>query len=156
MLLSYRPFFQTMTLILTLGVSSCTTNDHTPKPNPKLQLIKNIPYTQAKKPPSTGVSRHKSRSPEQKRIFPKLNTLQNLTSNQVQALLGAPSFKRSDNPAEIWQYRTYKCTLDLFLYKNSGTSVRRVTYYEIRLQPGQALTNNECFEIVIKISSQTF
>jgi len=144
-----------MILILTLGVSSCKTNNQELKPNPELRFIKDVHITQAEPPPSIIVSKNNQARPELKRTFPKLSTLRNLTDNQVHSLLGAPSFRRPDSPAEIWQYITNDCTLDLFLYENLTTSVRSVAHYEIRLRSGIVLTKNECFEIIITTSTQT-
>ena len=148
--LSHRTLFLPMTLMLTLSVSNCKTANQASMPGPELRLIKNVPNVQAKTPPSIVVSKNDQARPELKRVFPKMSTLQSLTSNQVFALLGKPSFKRSDNPAELWQYSNNNCTLDLFLYKNLETAVSSVTYYETRMKPGQVLTKNECFEIVIQ------
>jgi hypothetical protein len=35
---------------------------------------------------------------------------------ELEALLGAPDFRRSEPPAELWQYRGPDCILDVFLY----------------------------------------
>jgi hypothetical protein len=153
--LSYRSFFLPITLIFTLGVSNCKTANQAPKKNPELSVIKNVPNVLAKTMPPIAVAKNNPARPELKRIFPKLSTLQNLTANQVHALLGSPNFKRSDNPAEVWQYRNNNCTLDLFLYENLDTNVHSVVHYEIRLPPGQVLTKNECFEIMIKAPAQS-
>ena len=67
--------------------------------------------------------------------------LKGLTVTQVQSVLGAPSFKRRDPPAEIWQYRGRHCTLDLFLY--DGTAGQQVEHYSIR---GPAsVSERDCF-----------
>lgn len=137
-----------MTLILTLGVSSCKTA------NPEFRIIENVPNAQAETLPAIVVSKNSPARPGLGRILPKLDALQNLTGNQVRALLGTPSFMRSDSPAEMWQYRTDSCTLDLFLYKNVDTGVPSVAHYGIRLQLSHALTENECYESVIKFSTQ--
>ena len=145
--LSYSSFFLPMTFILTLGVSSCKTA------NPEFRVIQNVPNAEAETLPAIVVSKNSPARPELNRILPKLDALQNLTGNQVRALLGTPSFMRSDSPAEMWQYRTDSCTLDLFLYENLDTGIPSVAHYGIRLQLGQALTKTECYEIVIKNSS---
>ena len=143
-----------ITLILSLGVISCTTNDQVVKPNPKTPFIKNTPTANATTPQSIVISKNNPANLKLKQIFSKPSDLQNLTSNQVRTLLGTPSFKRIDNTAEVWQYRNYKCTLDLFLYENLNTIGHSVAYFEIRLQPSQALTYNECFEVVKNASTQ--
>ncbi|MDA0239822.1 MAG: hypothetical protein O3A84_07310 [Proteobacteria bacterium] len=52
------------------------------------------------------------------------------TGQQVQDLVGAPDFSRRDNPAEIWQYRSTDCRIDLFLYK-SGPALK-VEHVDVR------------------------
>lgn len=56
--------------------------------------------------------------------------LKGLTPTQVTAMLGRPGFTRRDAPAEIWQYRSRACTLDLFLYDDDGRQV--VAHYAVR------------------------
>jgi hypothetical protein len=34
----------------------------------------------------------------------------------LQRLLGAPGLVRKDYPAEVWQYRSASCVLDIYLY----------------------------------------
>jgi hypothetical protein len=155
MLRSYRPFFLPLTLTLVLGVSNCKTANQASEPNTEFHSIENVPKVQVETLSTIVVSKHNQARPELRQVFPKLSMLQNLTGKQVHALLGVPSFKRSDSPAEVWQYQNYSCTLDLFLYENLDTAVSSVVHFEIRLQPDQVLTKNECFGIVIKASSQT-
>jgi len=54
--------------------------------------------------------------------FPDL-TGPNLTGMdpvQVVALYGQPDFRRADPPAEIWQYRSADCVLELYFYSGAG------------------------------------
>ena len=68
--------------------------------------------------------------------------LKGLTPIQVTSMLGRPGFTRRDAPAEIWQYRGRACTLDLFLYDESGSQV--VAHYDMRgVQP---LDERGCFD----------
>lgn len=46
--------------------------------------------------------------------------LTGLSAQQVVALLGEPDFRRSEPPAELWQYRSADCVLDLFLYGDAA------------------------------------
>ena len=48
--------------------------------------------------------------------YPAIHKLKGLTSAHLTDLLGAPSFRRRDKPAELWQYRTQECVIDFFLY----------------------------------------
>jgi hypothetical protein len=65
-----------------------------------------------------------------------------LERTELQARLGAPALRRRDAPAEIWQYRSSLCVLDLFLYRD-GPAVR-VTNAEIRPRDGRELPAATC------------
>ncbi len=147
-------FFVPIALIFVLSIISCTTNGPEFQPNPKSQVITNISTKEAATTPSIVVSINNPENLKPKYIFPKTSDLQNLTSNQVHNLLGVPNFQRTDNSAEIWQYRSNKCTLDLFLYENLNTSSLSVAHFEIRLQNDHVLSDEECFKIVIKETTQ--
>ncbi len=47
-------------------------------------------------------------------------TLAGLSAKEVVALFGEPDFRRDEPPAELWQYRTADCVLDLFLYSDTA------------------------------------
>lgn len=53
----------------------------------------------------------------------------------VQALLGKPGLVRREAPAEVWQYQSGGCVLDVFLYQASADF--QVVYLEART--GQAI-----------------
>jgi hypothetical protein len=59
-----------------------------------------------------------------------------LGRNAVQALLGKPGLVRREAPAEVWQYQSRGCVLDVFLYEASADF--QVVYLEART--GQALS----------------
>jgi hypothetical protein len=65
-----------------------------------------------------------------------------LERQQLQARLGDPALRRRDAPAEIWQYRSSLCVLDLFLYRD-GQAVR-VTNAEVRPRDGRELPAATC------------
>ena len=75
--------------------------------------------------------------------------LKGLSVQQVQALLGAPAFKRRDAPAEIWQYRGRRCTLDLFIYQDGG-SRQRVEHYTVRSPAPVA--EKDCFGELLAVA----
>ena len=56
--------------------------------------------------------------------------LMGLADNALARLLGAPGFKRIDDPAALWQYRGPRCILDVFLYADGP--VYRVAHLEFR------------------------
>jgi hypothetical protein len=47
---------------------------------------------------------------------PGLPVLTGMGRAELVALLGEPDFRRSEPPAELWQYRNADCVLDVFLY----------------------------------------
>src|SRR5258706_16120031 len=53
-----------------------------------------------------------------------------LDSTIVEQRLGSPALRRRDAPAELWQYRSPLCVMDLFLYSD-GRSFK-VTHVELR------------------------
>ena len=62
-------------------------------------------------------------------------------------LLGTPSFKRRDSPAEIWRYRDQSCLLDLYLYPPEGSGVAaslQVTFIEARTPQGPSTPVATC------------
>lgn len=50
----------------------------------------------------------------------------------LEAMLGAPELKRREPPAEMWQYRTETCVLDLYLYPGAGDGTPSVAQYAAR------------------------
>jgi len=50
----------------------------------------------------------------------RLGNLAGLAPSQVAALYGQPDFRRNDPPAEVWQYRSADCVLDLYFYSGEG------------------------------------
>jgi hypothetical protein len=70
-----------------------------------------------------------------------------LDRSEVQALLGEPGLVRHESPAEVWQYQSGGCVLDLFLYEDAAEF--EVVYIEART--GQAITaaTDSCLGAVI-------
>jgi len=50
----------------------------------------------------------------------RLGNLAGLAPAQVAALYGQPDFRRNDPPAQVWQYRSADCVLDLYFYSGDG------------------------------------
>jgi hypothetical protein len=61
---------------------------------------------------------------------PGMRKLTGLSADEVVALFGEPDFRRAEPPAELWQYRSAECVLDLFLYDDAGGF--RVAHSETR------------------------
>jgi len=50
----------------------------------------------------------------------EIASLTQMSDSQLTQRLGAPDFTRHDDPAQIWQYRSASCVLDVFLYPEDG------------------------------------
>lgn len=79
------------------------------------------------------------------RLVPE--ALKGLTAAQAESELGAPSFRRRDPPAEIWQYRVHACTLDLFLYDEGDSRV--VAHFAVRSPGGTSVSERACLDEVL-------
>ncbi len=138
--------------MLVLGLGGCGANQEL-KPAPASRFVKTAPQETAvpavETPPVT-IAKASPVEPKPKRNYPEPTVLEGLIADQVEALLGAPGFKRNDDPAEIWQYRVKSCTLDLFMYETLDSRQRSVAHYEARPTPDTAMTVRDCFIDVIK------
>lgn len=72
----------------------------------------------------------------------EMASLTQMSDRQLTQRLGAPDFTRHDAPAEIWQYRSASCVLDVFLYPEDGglKVVHATTRDRIKL----GTPNNSC------------
>lgn len=53
--------------------------------------------------------------------LPENETLVGLRAAELLARFGEPDLRRAEPPAELWQYRSEDCVLELFLYPKAGT-----------------------------------
>jgi hypothetical protein len=51
---------------------------------------------------------------------PEIKDLAGLKPADVVLILGQPDLRRNEPPAQLWQYRTADCVLNLFFYDKSG------------------------------------
>jgi hypothetical protein len=73
--------------------------------------------------------------------------LHNLNGTQIVAMLGEPGFKREENPAQIWRYRSEACVLELMLYRlDRDLQVRHV---EARDDKFKSVAHNACIESIV-------
>ncbi|MGH6969416.1 MAG: hypothetical protein ACREEN_09980, partial [Stellaceae bacterium] len=84
---------------------------------------------------------------------PALGDLNGLAPAQVAALIGAPDLRRVDPPAEIWQYRSADCVLDLYFYDSGDSS--RMVYAETRSRVPQYTPGTRCRQDLGPLLSQT-
>ena len=62
----------------------------------------------------------------------------------VIAALGEPELRRTEPPAEIWQYRTERCVADIYLSQSGGAT--RVVYLETRSLNATAVPTAGCLQ----------
>lgn len=70
-----------------------------------------------------------------------------LGRNAVQELLGKPGLVRREAPAEVWQYQSRGCVLDLFLYEEAAEF--EVVYIEARTGHAITAATDACLGAVI-------
>jgi hypothetical protein len=73
---------------------------------------------------------------------PELAKLHNMSAADVEALVGEPDFRRVEPPAELWQYRTANCVVDLFLYDKDGG--KRVIHEDARGRDPTGAGSDQC------------
>ena len=62
--------------------------------------------------------------------------------------LGSPGFVRRDGEAEVWQYPSKSCILDVFLYNDDGKF--SVDYVELRGRGSAPLSRQACYLKMLK------
>jgi len=70
-----------------------------------------------------------------------------LDGGAVRKLLGEPGVIRRETPAEVWQYRTANCVLDVVLYDQA--SGKRVVYTEARTPTAEPTQADPCLSDVL-------
>jgi hypothetical protein len=70
-----------------------------------------------------------------------------LDGGAVRKLLGEPGLIRRETPAEVWQYRTADCVLDVVLYDNATGP--RVAYAEARTSAAEPTPTDACLSDVL-------
>lgn len=70
-----------------------------------------------------------------------------LDGGAVRKLLGEPGLIRHEEPAEVWQYRTASCVLDVVLYDQA--SGPRVVYTEARTPAAEPTLADPCLSSVL-------
>lgn len=93
---------------------------------------------------------------------PKPEELVGLNPEEVKQILGTPALVRHDSPAQIWQYRSHDCVLDLFLYPppaageaaraaklDASEAARTVVYFELRGRNSKQAAGDSCFNALV-------
>ncbi|MFD2232743.1 hypothetical protein [Phaeospirillum tilakii] len=76
-----------------------------------------------------------------------LEALNGVQAAELERRFGAPAFRHSDPPAEVWQYRSRVCTLDLFLYRQPGVPLT-VAHATVRGPGGASIGEADCLRAV--------
>jgi hypothetical protein len=76
-----------------------------------------------------------------------------LDGGAVRKLLGEPGLIRREEPAEVWQYRTASCVLDVVLYDQA--SGPRVVYTEARTPTAEPTQADPCLSDVLTTRRST-
>ena len=68
---------------------------------------------------------------------------------EIDALMGTPDFARREDPAELWQYASTRCVLNLFLYSR-GDGQQMIEHAELRSRdPSQPVAPESCLKEII-------
>jgi hypothetical protein len=76
-----------------------------------------------------------------------------LDGGAVRKLLGEPGLIRREEPAEVWQYRTASCVLDVVLYDQASGA--RVVYTEARTPTAEPTQADPCLSDVLTTRRST-
>lgn len=77
-------------------------------------------------------------------------SLVGLVSGDVEVLFGHPRFVRRDGPAQIWQYGTDACTLNLFLYRDGAAY--KVRHFEFRNRSADLASAGGCDGVILSMA----
>jgi hypothetical protein len=107
-----RRFFLPGGLIVSAALSACGT----PAAGPPPVTAAPVAAAEMAAPPKPTPA---AAAPAAMRI-PELPVLTGMGPAELVALLGEPDLRRREPPAELWQYRSADCVLDVFLYVEGG------------------------------------
>ena len=94
----------------------------------------------------------RSPAPQREPSYPDIDTLKGEMSVQITSLLGQPDFRRTDKPAQLWQYRHEACSVDLFLYP-ADSGALTVDHLDVRNFGEGSLSRQACFVAILKSRS---
>lgn len=74
-----------------------------------------------------------------------LHEIENRPPPVIRALLGPPGLERREPPAEVWQYVSATCILDITFYPTADRQPQRAAYLESRTtSDGTAMAPADC------------
>jgi len=62
--------------------------------------------------------------------------------------LGQPTFKRLDGNAQLWQYKTNECILNIFIYEDIEGGQRRVLHFDASDFSGKSVERVICLNSI--------
>ena len=155
-------------LLAGLGLTACAQQSGTPAAAPgkvaarapakpaaaALAVPRSVPQSVPRSVPPAAPRSVPLAGPLAPKVCPPPPHLAGLYGEQVIGLLGPPGFKRKDDPAQIWQYRTKVCALDLFLYRAEDGFPYRVRHFEARGRGKEVISARDCFVSLLKAHEQ--
>ena len=89
-------------------------------------------------------------------VYRNPKELLGMGSLSVSDLLGIPSLLRKETPAEVWQYVSEDCILNIYMYEDAiSPEGFEVTYYEFNQVPEKKNSDEICFSKSIKHADTT-
>lgn len=141
---------QSSAVLLTCLLSACSTDTVEPT---KVAPLANSPKHSSESVALATVLP----TPKPKDVKPEIDDdpdqLLGLSSSGVSDHLGLPNFIRRDVDAEIWQYLSEACILDVFLYSQGG--IFTVEYVELRGRGAETLPLRNCFVSMLRAKLRT-
>lgn len=135
-----------MPLLLIAGLAACgTARQTTTEPPPEPAAAPAASETETRRQMATPV-RPVLPPPDSKRMM-------GLNRNDLASLLGSPTLRRADPPAEVWQYRDNSCVLHVFLYQDPISGGYAVTYVDTVQRGSRLLSNDDCFGEILQTDS---
>lgn len=125
-------------MIVVLAVAACA-----PPPSPGAGAVPPAPAGAALRQPPADPAKPASKTVE-------VPMLLGLASREVEELFGVPRFVRRDGPAQIWQYGTDACTVNLFFYRD-GPSLK-VRHVEFRNRSADLAVAGGCEGAIVSMA----
>jgi len=87
-------------------------------------------------------------APPPKPPVPDARTFLDRNGADISGVLGEPGFVRKDPPAELWQYRAERCTLDLYFYDDGGGAYS-LAWLDFRGTDGSLEARDDCLREIL-------
>jgi hypothetical protein len=141
------PHQAVLALVLALALAGCGTSRDPAADSPVDSPSPAVPEVATPERPAA-LPRPSSRLP----VPPPdidLGQILQASGDQVTSLLGRPELRRRERQAELWQYRSTSCVLNLFVYPNGSNKAPEVTHAEARSRTGSLIPPRMCLASLI-------